>query len=178
MLSRGNTRSHEGKAYYYFHKYCTISNDPSPRDFFFIFPTNLQKPLKSRQNYCRCQPKSAVTGDRRIIRNCTVAYNYMIIDCFMCIFEPCHIGGLHRSGSFICQSQSHGDDVEVGVLAAEPLSVRLARVIPGYPADPRPRGGSCPLHCCTNTSRLTSNSNQQILRRPTDTTDGRFGTYM
>ena len=39
---------------------------------FFIFPTNLQKSLKSRQNCCRCQPKSAVTRDRRIIRNCTV----------------------------------------------------------------------------------------------------------
>ena len=41
---------------------------------FFIFPTNLQKPLKSRQNYCRCQPKSAVTCDWPIIQNCTVVW--------------------------------------------------------------------------------------------------------
>jgi len=39
---------------------------------FLIFPTNLQKLLKSRKNYCCCQQKSAVMRDRRIIHNTTV----------------------------------------------------------------------------------------------------------
>ena len=55
--------------------YCRITNSSPPRDFKKI-PTNLQKPLKSRNNYCRCQRKSAVTRDWRIICNTTEILKY------------------------------------------------------------------------------------------------------
>ena len=58
--------------------YCTILNDSSPHDFFIIFPKNLHKPLKLRQNCSQCQPKSAVMHDQWIIQNCTV-YKHLYI---------------------------------------------------------------------------------------------------
>ena len=62
---------------------------------FFIFPTNLQKPLKSRQNCCQCQPKSAVTRDRQIIRNCTVS---ILSTKYVFLMYPMELSCGHVSG--------------------------------------------------------------------------------
>ncbi|GJE96919.1 hypothetical protein PsYK624_131270 [Phanerochaete sordida] len=43
---------------------------------FFLYPTTLQNPHKSRKNYWRGQRKTGMTGDIRFGRNCTVSSRF------------------------------------------------------------------------------------------------------